>query len=481
MPNHGNGEQKPQTTPPLLPLETPRKGQAKGFLSTRTQVFRERWRERRDYEFLPATLEVLERPPAPFMRATVLLIISLAAAAIAWASLSNIDIVVNAGGQVIPKDKVKVLQPFEAGIVTAIHVRDGENVRRGDLLVSMNNTENLADIASLTHEITTTTLTLLRLEAELQHDLTLFTPPADAETEAISLHRRLLVQSVAAHQERLTTLDREIERSRAEAETNQVNLRRLEETLPLVQELYNKKHALAQRKLLSESELLQAQLELTSTTHNLAAAKSQAQESITKLKRSSEEKRLTETVYRRDLLSQATEARSNHQNLQQQLTKGLNKRSQFELRAPVDGIVQQLAINTVGGVVTPAQPLLVIVPTEGGLIIEAKVLNKDIGFVAQAQDVSVKVAAYPFTQYGDLSGTIDWVASDAVVDQELGPYYPIRVAVSDYRLPNIINGRRGVLNPGMAVTADIKVGKRKVIEYFLGPIMRYKDQSLREM
>lgn len=93
----------------------------------------------------------------------------------------------------------------------------------------------------------------------------------------------------------------------------------------------------------------------------------------------------------------------------------------------------------------------------------------------------MKVSAYPFTRYGDLKGTIEWVARDAVIDKELGPSYPIRVAVSDYKLPNIINGRQGLLSPGMTVTTDIKVGKRRVIQYFLAPLFRYKDNSLREI
>ena len=197
--------------------------------------------------------------------------------------------------------------------------------------------------------------------------------------------------------------------------------------------------------------------------------------------RAREEKDLAESEYSRDLLRQLTEAENNTENLLHQLAKAENRRMHFDLKAPADGIVQQLAIHTIGGVVTAAQPLMIIVPTDGGLEIEAKVLNKDIGFIASEQEVSVKVAAYPFTQYGDLMGKIEWVASDAVIDQELGPNYPIRVSVGGYRLPHIVNGRQGVISPGMTVTADVKVGKRRVIEYFLGPIMRYKDQSLREI
>jgi hemolysin D len=297
----------------------------------------------------------------------------------------------------------------------------------------------------------------------------------------VQLNKRLLDQSLAARQEKTTTLNIEIERCSAEHRTILANARRLTESLPLTRDLFEKKKILAEKNLISRAELLQAQIEMNDAHHNLQAAESQLQEAAARLERSREEKDLAQTEYRRDLLRQLTEATNSKENLTHQLAKAENRQTHFDLKAPADGIVQQLSINTIGGVVTAAQPLMIIVPTDGGLEIEAKVLNKDIGFVAQDQEVSVKVTAYPFTQYGDLAGKIEWVARDAVVDKDLGPNYPIRVSIAHYNLPNIVGGRQGVITPGMTVAADIKVGNRRVIEYFLGPIMRYKDQSLREM
>lgn len=436
---------------------------------------------RRDFEFMPATLEVLDRPPAPFARAMLIFIVVFAAFLIGWSWYAKMDIVVNGMGVVIPKGKVKVVQPLESGIVSAIYVRDGQLVKQGDLLISMDNTDNSNDISTIENELFKSELTLLRLNAQLSEDITLFTPPEMADPKTVNLHQRLLEHSLTVQKERVDTLALEIRRCIAEREALKSNVTRLTRSLPLSQEIYDKKSALAQRKLIPGAELLQAKIEMSDAQHNLLSAKSRFQEVVARLERAKEEKTLAATEYRRDILDQISKEKNNWESLRHKQFRTANKQTHLELKAPADGIVQQLAINTIGGVVTAAQPLLVIVPTDSGLEVEAKILNKDIGFIVEDQEVSVKVSAYPFTRYGDLKGSIEWVARDAVIDKELGPSYPIRVAVSDYKLPNIINGRQGVLSPGMTVTTDIKVGKRRVIQYFLGPIFRYKNKSLREI
>lgn len=436
---------------------------------------------RRNFEFMPATLEVLDRPPAPFSRAMLLFIVVFAAFLIGWSWYAKMDIVVNGMGVVIPKGKVKVVQSLEPGIVSAIHVRDGQRVATGDLLISMDNTDSANDISTIENELSKSELTLLRLNAQLSEDTTIFSPPDTANPQAINLHRRLLEHSLIVQTERLETLELEIRRCRAEREALKTNVTRLTQSLPLSREIYDKKSSLAERKLIPGAELLQAKIEMSDARHNLLSAESRFQEVVARLECAIEEKSLAKSEYRRDILDQLSKEQNNWESLRHEQFRAANKHTHLELKAPADGIVQQLAIHTIGGVVTAAQPLLVIVPTDSGLEVEAKILNKDIGFIAPDQKVSVKVSAYPFTRYGDLKGTIEWVARDAVIDKELGPSYPIRVAVSDYKLPNIINGRQGVLSPGMTVTTDIKVGQRRVIQYFLGPLFRYKDNSLREI
>ena len=446
---------------------------------------RRRYREqneiRRDYEFMPSTIEVLDRPPSPFSRAMLLLIVLLSVFVIGWASFAQMDIVVKAVGVVVPKGKVKVVQPLESGIVTAIHVRDGQLVKKGAPLVTMDSTDSIADIQTLTKELFLAQLTTTRLDAQLANDETLFSPPDGADQKSVSLHQQLLVESLLAKQERSTTMETEISRNSAERDAIQSNLQRLENALPLTEKLYKKKGVLAKKGLISDADFLDAQINMNDSLQNLETEKNRLKEVQARLEKVKQEKTLAESEYRREMLTQLTEAKNKQENILQQLAKAENRQTHRQLKAPVEGIVQQLSINTVGGVVTAAQPLMVIVPIECGLEIEAKVMNKDIGLISKDQDVSVKVTAYPFTRYGDLHGKIEWVAQDAVVDQQMGPIYPIRVSVATYKLPHIINERQGLITPGMTVTTDVKVGQRRLIQYFLAPLMRYSDESLKEI
>ena len=471
----------PRTAKPPQTSPIPKNNTAFQPLRAFADRYREARQARRDYEFLPATLEVLSRPPAPLPRFMLLFIVAFAAITIAWACWAGMDIVVSAQGMVVPKGKVKVVQALEPGLVTAIHVRDGQRIRAGQPLISLDGTANREDLQTLEKDLAKAALTVMRLEAQLANDMARFNPPAEADPQAVELHRTLLEQSLAAQGERLATLASETERCRAEQEAIQADVNGRRESVPLVRALYEKKQALAENELISQAELLQAQIEMTDAVQHLAGSESRLKEVVVRRERAEEELGLVQAEYRRDLLDSLTQARNEREQLRHQIAKARNRQSLYELKAPVDGIVQQLAIHTVGGVVTAAQPLLVIVPTESGFEVEAKVLNKDIGFVAPHQPVSVKVTAFPFTSYGALPGTIEWVAGDAVLDQDLGPVYPVRVSLTGHELPNRVNGRTGRITPGMTVSADVKVGSRRVIEYFLGPILRYRDQSLREM
>ena len=436
---------------------------------------------RREFEFMPATIEVLARPPAPFSRVIVLLLVFLTIFAIGWACVARIDIVAGGTGVVVPKGKVKVIQPLESGIVTEIFVQDGQVVGKGELLVRMDGTASTADLNSLERELSITRLSASRLSALLAGDVSLFSSSVNDETDVIALHRRLLMQSFQARREKTAAMELDIHRAEAELISARGRVAWMEKSLPLAEKLYAKKKAMTDKKMMASGKYLQARMEINEARKNLELEKNRMKELELRLSRVQEEEQLTESEYQRTLLTELTEVGKRQEGLVQQVAKVRNRLVNRELRSPVDGIVQQLAINTVGGVVTAAQPLMTIVPVDSGLEIEARVLNKDIGFVHQDQQVSVKVTAFPFTRHGDLKGRVEWVGRDAVMDKRMGPVYPVRISVDRYQLPNTVNDQRGRILPGMTVTTGIKVGKRRVIHYFLGPILRYKDKSLREL
>lgn len=437
--------------------------------------------QREDLFFSPAVLEIMDEPPAPFARGMVLFILIFAVFLLGWSFFAKMDIVVTGTGRVIPKGKVKLVQPLEPGIVTAIHVRDGQFVKKGEVLISMDSTDAVTDLETTRKKLAKIELDILRLQAELSGDVREFVSASQKMGGKYTIHTSLLSSSILSHREQLASLDRQVDSLTAEKKSAEAEKKRNEIAYPLARKLYKKKKNLAEKKLISEAEFLQEQIALNNAKQNLTASISRLEEVGSRLARAVEERTLTNTRYRRDLLVKLTEAENEKESLRQQLEKARNRQTHFELRAPADGIVQQLVVNNIDSVVTAAQTLLVVVPLDGGLEVEAKVLNKDIGYVHENQDVSVKVVAYPFTKYGDLAGRIEWVARDAVIDEQLGPVYPVRIAVASYRLPNIVQGREGFLSPGMMVNTDIKVGKRRVFEYFLDPIMRYKDKSLREI
>ena len=196
-----------------------------------------------------------------------------------------------------------------------------------------------------------------------------------------------------------------------------------------------------------------------------------------------ETRRQAEAEFRRTLLADLAAVRERAAALAQELRKAERRLELMQLRAPVDGHVQELAATTIGGVVTPAQQLMIIVPADSGLEVEAFVLNKDIGFVQPGQEAQIKVQTFNFTRYGLLGGKVLDVADDVVArDQDregpAEPTYAARIALE--RAAMVIDGREVNLSPGMAVTAEIRTGERRLIEYLLSPLLRYRYEAMKE-
>ncbi len=172
------------------------------------------------------------------------------------------------------------------------------------------------------------------------------------------------------------------------------------------------------------------------------------------------------------------QAKTRAHSLSKELAKAEHLTRQQSLTAPIDGVVQQLAVHTVGGVVTPAQQLMIIAPKEGQLEVEAWIENKDIGFVNENQQAEIKVEAFPFTRYGTIDGKILTLSADAVPLEKVGLVYASRVSMSKSVMQ--VGDKAVHLSPGMNVTVEIKTGKRRLIEYFLSPLLRGIKETARE-
>jgi len=253
---------------------------------------------------------------------------------------------------------------------------------------------------------------------------------------------------------------------------------KLEQTAPIARQRARDFRDLVDKNFVSRHGYLEKEQVRIEQEADLATQKSRLLELAAALRETRGERAELVAETRRSALDSLNEGEQRSAALGQEVIKAESRSRLMTLKAPVAGTVQQLAMHTVGGVVTPAQALMVIVPRDHALEVEAALENKDVGFVNPGQAVEVKVETFPFTRYGTLHGVVANVSADAINDEKKGLVYSARVRLE--RTTMVLEDRTVNLTPGMAVTAEIKTGKRRVIEYFLSPLLQYKDESLRE-
>ncbi|MGX2040610.1 HlyD family type I secretion periplasmic adaptor subunit [Methylocaldum sp. MU1018] len=454
------------------------------------QVFRQAWAERKrldpprlphEAEFLPAALALQETPVSPAPRVFMWLIMTFAATALSWSIVGQVDVVASAEGKIIPDDRTKIVQPMETAKVTAIHVRDGQSVEAGEVLIELDPTMAQADADRIANDLLTARLDATRAKALLEAIES--KRPTSIRIEGLdesrlAAERRLLEGQYLEYRAKLKQLEAEIVRRTAEERATRELLRKLEQTLPITREQAEDYRGLRERNFVSKHAYLELEQARIEQERDLAAQQAKLAEIQAALAESRQQREALIAETRRVALDKLHEAEQRVTDLTQELIKAETRGRFMTLTAPVDGVVQQLSVHTVGGVVTPAQPLLVIVPRDNPLEVEAFIQNKDIGFVNAGQEAEVKVETFPFTKYGTIPAKVIQVSNDAVQDEKRGLIYAARVALSCATMS--VEDKTVNLTPGMAVTVEIKTGKRCLIEYFLSPLLQYKDESLRE-
>jgi membrane fusion protein, hemolysin D len=459
-------------------------------------------RTREELAFLPAALEIVETPPPPMAGAIGGTIIALFCIALVWACFGGVDIVATASGRIVPGGRTKVIQPLETGVIRAINVRDGQSVKAGEVLVELDPTVAEAELHHLESDLMASRLEAARLRAVLagQEDpRSDFHPPDGASPEAIELQRRFLMSQTAEQKAKIEELKQQESQKEAERATIRATINKLTETIPLLEERVNLRRYLYDKELGSRLLYLSDYQDLVGQQQDLLVQKSRYREADAAVSALMEARLRVGSEFRRTLLDDLTKAEQKAAGLAQDVVKATQRAQYHALAAPVDGAVQQLAVHTVGGVVTPAQALMVVVPADSGLEIEAMVSNRDIGFIRVGGVVEIKIDTFNFTRYGLIQGKVLSISQDAITrdkpqdkssdmtsgaattssepkGQEL--VYAARISLGRTQMQveeNLVN-----LSPGMAVTAEIKTGSRRIISYLLSPLLKYSQESLRE-
>jgi hemolysin D len=452
--------------------------------------------------FLPAALEIVETPPSPIGRTIGATIILLFCAALVWAWWGTIDIVASATGKIVPSGRTKVIQPFETGVVRFIRVQDGQAVKAGDALIELDPTVNAAERDHLRNDLLAEQLNIARLRAALaagDDPLADFTPPADSNPALVSAQLQLLQNQVTEYRAKTAALARQQAQKEAEQATTAATIHKLETMIPVIQPRVDIRKTLMDKELGSKLTYFETLQLLVEQQEELSVQKSHLHAAEAAVAAIRETRGQAEAEYRHVLSDDLAKAEQKASGLGQDLIKAEQKTKLQLLTAPVDGVVQQLAIHTVGGVVTPAQSLLVVVPSDSRLEIEAIVSNRDIGFVHAGQEAEIKIDTFNFTRYGLLHGQVLGVSQDAVIrdrkedranerglgtqnnssepqGQELN--YTARISLDRTQMQ--IDDRMVNLSPGMATTVEIKTGSRTILSYLLSPLLRYRKETLRE-
>src|SRR5262245_12994322 len=364
---------------------------------------------RAELEFLPAAVEIIETPASPVGRAIAGALIAFFLIALGWACVGHIDIIATAQGKIVPLGRVKVIQPLETGTVTAIRVRDGDRVRAGQVLVEIDRTASVADRNRIALDLLRTRLDVARLvalraglDAEVAAPVG-FVPPADAPPYDIA---RTQAAMVAQAEQPAATLDQQIAQKAAEAEQIATAIAKIEAALPLVVETAQIREKVMRMEFGNRLAYLDAQLKLTDLRHDLQVQQRRAVEVAAARQALEWQREQTRAEYARSVVTDLAEAESKAAQGAEDLVKAEKRVQDQTLRAPIDGTVQQLVLHTIGGVVTPAQVLMVVVPADSGIEIEAMVLNKDIGFVHDGDPAEIKIDTFNFTKYGLLHGHV---------------------------------------------------------------------------
>jgi RTX toxin transport system membrane fusion protein len=436
-------------------------------------------RTRDEYDFQPGYLEIVERPAAPWAKRTALAITSLLIIALCWSIFGQLDIQANATGKLIVSSHSKVIQSLEAGEIMAIHVQDGQKVKSGDVLISLNPIGVDAEKKEIEEQLNFRRLEKARLLALLSNDPlhNWVIPEGVSSNKATEAHEYLVSEwnEVVAN---LKDIDSEMQVNQSNQQARHSDIAALNKLAMNIRQRLTAYQALLDKKIVPKVEFMTQEKERLDVERSLAQQNAELAVLKALFQRLKEQRETFLVKVQREYHDKLNDARINIASLEQRLIKIDEKQRLQTLRAPVSGVVQQLAVHTLGGVVQTAQQLMVIVPENVGLDAEVLVLNKDVGFVRAGQEVEIKVDSFPYTRYGTIIGKVVHVSRDAVKDEQQGLAFPAKIKME--RAFITVDDNKTPLQAGMSVVAEIRTGKRRVIDYLLSPLQQYQSEAMKE-
>lgn len=424
--------------------------------------------------------EAIQNAPDPFLaRITLHLLALFVIGAITWASLAYLDKIVASEGKIISVESNIMVQPLEMAVIKKVMVHPGDVVRKGDVLATLDPTFTQADVLQLESRLASADAQIARLEAE--HDGKPFVAGSDRYGYG-TLQQALWRERQAQYKSQMESYEEKLARLQSNVTKYEMDRVHLNERLKVVREIENMRSSLLATQVGSKLNLLQATSDRIDIERNLVLNQNELQGNRHDLQALLAERDVFVQQWNGKIIEELTTQRNEREALREQLTKARKRQSLVQLDAPTDAIVLEVSPNAASGsVAKEAEPLFTLVPVGSTMEVEAKIDARDLAFVQVGDKVRVKLDAYPYLQHGSLEGEVATISEDSFSnknDASGALFYRARIRLLTTMLDNVPSTFR--LIPGMPVTADIKVGERRIITYFLRPILRGVDESLRE-
>ena len=421
---------------------------------------------------------------APNRGAFVILLVAIfSSCALVWASFAKVDEISRADGRIIPTGKTQIVQSGVSGVVDEIFVRTGQHVKKGQILVRLDDTTTASSAGEVEAKVRALEVQIERLrhEAGLQPNQTFNCPETVVAVEpeiCENEHRLMNARAENLANSKGVFISRVEQRQRELNEATQ-NLTRLSNSLNLAQKQLALIEPLAAKNLVSQTELLATQRDVSELTGQIDALNETRARLTAALRESELQAGLTEAQFKEEALGELTTRLAEYASTSQALRGATDQLSRTEIRSPVDGIVNNLDINTIGAVVRAGDRILDIVPLTEQLLVEAKLKPSDVAFVLPGQEANIKLTAYDFSIYGGLKGTVQNVSADSIVDPNTRETYYVVLLSTPSSVLEFGNQSLPIF-PGMVTNVEILTGQKTILQYLSKPITKARDEALRE-
>ena len=434
---------------------------------------------REDTYFMRDLDAVMRRRPRIAGNLLLLGIIAFFVWAVYWANGAELDQVTTGEGQVIPSSQIQVVQNLEGGIIAAIYVAEGDAVTKNDVLMRLDDTQFASKFSENRATLYGLQAVIARLEVEIAGKPLELPQSVIDNVPMIARNERSLYESRLRELGAMVAVfNQQIIQKKQELIELDTRIRQLERSLELAEKELVIKRPLVDKGILPELDLISLEREHNEIDGTLETSRQsipRIEAGITEIKRKISESR---AIFRSSALKELNEAQVKSNALTELLESSQDRVQRTEVRAPVDGTIKRVLINTIGGVVRGGMDLIEIVPRDDKLLVEAKIRPSDIAFLHPGQEAIVKIAAYDYSIFGSLPAKLVHISADTIVDEKEESYYVIRVLTDRTDLGD--ETKTLPIIAGMTATVDILIGKRTVLEYLLKPILRGREKALRE-